>query len=214
MRTVILDIEKASRHQLMNAALAVRRGAVAVFPTDTVYGIGTGAFSKKGIRKIYSLKGRPPSKPLPILIDSVASLKKLAVWDKKTATLALRFWPGALTLILKNGKAAPGRLKGLSGIGARRPDYKPLITWIKMLKVPLASTSANISGRPALKRAADVLAVFEGKADYIFLGGNLPGTESTVADMTREKPVVLREGAVPGKKIISALAKLRFRDSR
>ncbi len=216
MKTKILDIEKAKPKELESAALAVRNGALAVFATDTVYGIGTNALCPQSVKKIYSLKRRSSSKPLPILVDSIASLKKLVKWNKNAGLLAKRFWPGPLTLILRpktvqehapvKGKdrnktfySPAQRGKSIAfgrGMGVRIPGHRRLLTWVKKVGMPVAATSANISGRAPCTRAKDALAVFRGRVEYILLGGDLPGIESSVVDLTGEKPKILRKGKI------------------
>jgi len=197
MKTKILDIERATPKELEASALAVRNGALAVFATDTVYGIGTNAFCPQSVKKIYSVKNRPFSKPLPILVDSIASLKKLVKWNKSAGLLAKRFWPGPLTLILlpkapvKSGAFGRGR-----GVGVRIPGHSRLLSWMKKVGLPVAATSANISGRAPCTRAKDALTLFRGRVEYILLGGDLPGAQSSVVDLTNEKPKILREGKI------------------
>lgn len=205
IKTKILDIEASPPRELKKAAVAVRNGAVAVFPTDTVYGIGASALRPESVKRIYSIKGRPSSKPLPILVDSITSLKKLVKWNKTAGLLAKKFWPGPVTLILRPAPPAVKLAGGLRGIGVRIPGYPPFAAWAGKIKAPLAATSANISGQPACRRAADAVALFDGAVEYILLGGDLPGTESSVLDLSGEKPEILREGAVSRTELERAL---------
>jgi L-threonylcarbamoyladenylate synthase len=217
MRTIIFNINKNEK-LLKQSAKAVKRGATAVFATDTVYGIGTNAFNKKSVLKIYKLKKRPLSKLLPLLVSSVYMAKKYVYWNDKAQKFEKKFVPGALTLVLKakgQGKkiAVPplslrrsppittfgDRLwrlrqshKYLKTLAVRIPKHKNLQKWIKIIGLPVASTSANISKKPALKNEKQVIKQFNGKVDYILTGGNLKGKESAVVDLTGNKPVTLR----------------------
>ncbi|MCX5783908.1 MAG: L-threonylcarbamoyladenylate synthase [Elusimicrobia bacterium] len=178
------------------AALEISQGAIAVAPTDTVYGIITNCFAQKSVKKIYRIKKRPYSKALPVFICSVAQAKKLAKWPKQAQALAKKHWPGALTLVL----AAQGRGLKIAAkdntIALRMPDNKFLLKLMRMAKVPLASTSANISGEPPVKAEKEAVKKFSGKANYIFLGGSLTGKESTIIDLSVKPAKILRPGVL------------------
>jgi len=201
IRTRLIDINSASDAEMEKSASAVRNGAIAVFPTDTVYGIGTGSSLLSVTEKIYRIKGRASSKPLPILIDSIRTLKRLAYPGTKAMKLAAGFWPGALTLVVKPKPGAENLAKGFKGLGIRIPGNKRLRKWLRMIDAPLISTSANLSGQPACKRAEDAVSVFSGKVEYILYGGKPSGKESTVVDVTGRKLKILREGAISAGEI-------------
>ncbi|HUT85752.1 MAG TPA: L-threonylcarbamoyladenylate synthase [Elusimicrobiales bacterium] len=190
MKTIIFDINE-DKKLFKKSALAVRKGAVAVFATDTVYGIGTNAFNKKSVLKIYKLKKRPVSKPLPLLVSSVTMAKKFVIWNKFAQKLAKKFLPGALTLVLNPKPKFGFNLQ--QGLALRIADHKKLLQWIKCAGVPIASTSANLSAKPAVTKASDAIKKFNGKVDYILTDGNLKGAESDVVDLRGKTPVILRQ---------------------
>jgi L-threonylcarbamoyladenylate synthase len=194
--TRVFHCSRITPEELAEAASAVERGAIAVFPTDTVYGIGTTALSAKACARVYEIKKRPGSKPLPVFVNSLAQAHKMLVWNETAERLAKRFWPGQLTLILKSS----GHMKLAAGtgvtIGVRMPDHPFLLKFLKACNVPLAQTSANISSEPPACDGAAALKIFDGAADYIFDCGPAAGEQSTVLDLSGEKPILLREGAI------------------
>ncbi len=195
-KTHIFNVKQLSSADLAEAARALESGAVAVVPTDTVYGIGTGAFCEASVRRIYEIKERPASSPLQILTGSLEQARAAAEFSPGAERLAQAFWPGGLTMILPPTKAGQPLARGFAGIGLRVPGNAFLVSLLRAMHMPLASTSANLHGQPVLTEEADVLSTFDGKADYIFLGGTLSPTASSVADLTQE-PLLLREGGVP-----------------
>ncbi|MFA6170453.1 MAG: L-threonylcarbamoyladenylate synthase [Candidatus Margulisiibacteriota bacterium] len=170
---------------MFNKALSIlKSGGVIAFPTETVYGIGTLLGSRKGINKIYKLKGRPKNKPLQVLVPSLAEAKKLAKFNPAALVLAKKEWPGPLTLVLP-------ALKGKKTIGIRIPAH-PLT--LKLLKKtgPLASTSANESGEKPALTALEVIAALP-ELDLVIDGGEAKlGKPSKIIDLTGPKPKIIR----------------------
>lgn len=183
----------------------LRRGALVVFPTDTVYGIGTDALSPRGPAALFEAKGRSPLKPLPFLIESLSRARRWADWTPEAERLANRFWPGPLTLILQptpEGQA----IAGAPGIGLRVPRHRAVLTILGELGGPLASSSANRSGEAACVQAEEVLERFGGTADFMLIQEEpLAGVESTVADLTFHPPAVLRPGAISPQELFRTL---------
>lgn len=175
-------------------AAALEKGAVGVFPTDTVYGIGTGALAPNGIEEIYALKKRPKTAPLQIMTSSADRALGLAKFSQPALRLARKFWPGALTLVLPPSEDSKKLARGFAGLGIRVPKYDFLEALLDAMVMPLAMTSANLHGQPVWTQEAPVVKAFEGKVDFIVLGGTLSPTASSVVDCCGEQPVLLREG--------------------
>lgn len=195
MKTRIFNISDITPAQLSTAAKAIAAGAVAVFPTDTVYGIGTQAFNEGAIQTIYQLKNRPAASALQILTGTVEQVRMVAVWPQSAQLLAEKFWPGALTLILPASEKGRPLLRGFAGLGLRVPGNAFLVRLLCAMGAPMASTSANLHGQPVLTQEKDILETFDGKVDFIFLSGTLSPVASSVLDLTG-KPLLLREEAV------------------
>jgi len=184
----------------------LRKGGVIAFPTDTVYGLGADAFNPTAVERIYEIKDRPKHRQLPLLIADVERLATLAEPIPEIAWfLARQFWPGGLTLVLPKTDSLPAYLASGSTIAVRVPNHPVCLALIQHLGNPVIGTSANISGEPAALTAEEVGQQLGGKIDFIINGGKCPGgKESTVVDITRESPIILRQGIIPSDEIDKA----------
>lgn len=182
---------------LQSVADALEKGAVAVLPTDTVYGIAAGVFCEEAIRQIYRIKERPADVPLQILTGSVQQARTVAEFSPAAEKLAAAYWPGALTAVLPPSAAGKPLARGFAGLGLRIPGNTFVLGLLAKMHMPLACTSANLHKQPVLTDEKTVLETFNGKVDFIFLGGTLSPVASSVVDLTGKKPVLLREAAVP-----------------
>jgi L-threonylcarbamoyladenylate synthase len=184
----------------------LRKGGVIAFPTDTVYGLGADAFNSTAVERIYEIKNRPKHRQLPLLIADVEQLVTLANPIPEIAWfLARRFWPGGLTLVLPKTDSLPVYLAPESTIAVRVPNHPVCLAIIQQLGNPIIGTSANISGQLAALTAEEVGQQLGGKIDFIINGGRCPGgKESTVVDVTREPPIILRQGIIPSDEIDKA----------
>lgn len=163
-------------------------GGVVIFPTDTVYGFLADASNKRAVNKIYKIKNRPKSKPLPVFVSSIKTAKELAEIDKEKEKTIKKYWPGKYTFVLnsKNSKKT---------IALRIPKYKPLNYLLNKIKKPLVQTSVNISGDEALRLSKEIINTFKNKKEILFVdGGNLPNRKSsTIIDLTKDKKIILRK---------------------
>ncbi len=196
MKSRIYPINEMTPAQLQDAARMIDAGAVTVYPTDTVYGIGANAFDENAIARIYEIKQRPASAALQILIGTTEQARAIVQWSEQAEKLARAFWPGALTMILRpNEKGQPLR-RGFEGLGLRVPAYAALTRLLGSLQHPLASTSANLHGKAVFTNEKELVAFFDGKADLILTGGTLGARASSVLDLTGQEPQLLREEAL------------------
>ncbi len=189
---------KLPEESIQTLAAAAKACRIIIFPTDTVYGVGSTGLIKAASRRIYQIKARPSVKPLPVLVWSVEEAKKWVQWTEQADKLSKKFWPGALTLVLKptqQGKILT--FPEYQTVAIRVPNHPLLNEIIKASGAPWVSTSANISGSPALSKGEDVISTFRGVVDYIVAAGNTPGGESSVIDATGKTIRILREGKIP-----------------
>jgi L-threonylcarbamoyladenylate synthase len=184
----------------------LQKGGVIAFPTDTVYGLGADAFNSTAVERIYEIKNRPRHRQLPVLIADVERLITLADPIPEIAWfLARRFWPGGLTLVLPKTDSLPVYLAPGATIAVRVPNHPVCLAIIQHLGNPIIGTSANISGQPPALTADEVRQQLGGKIDFIINGGKCPGgKESTVVDISRESPIILRQGIIPSHEIDKA----------
>ncbi len=177
-----------------------RRGGIIAYPTETFYGLGVDPFSTDALERLFKLKGRPGGKPVLVVIRDVAELNGLvAEIPPHARTLMERHWPGPLTIVFRARKKLPALLTGNTGkIGVRLSSSPLTRRLLEILSSPLTSTSANPSGREPARDHTEVLQYFGDGVDVIIktaerLKARQP---STVVDVTAERPVVIREGAV------------------
>ena len=207
-RIVVVGERPEESLPLGEIAEALLGGAVAAYPTETFYALGAAAFSKQGVERIYRLKGRDASKPLPLIAsdpDMVAGIA--ASLPASFAALAAEFWPGPLTLVLPAAAGLPDFLVGPGRtVAVRIPPLAWLRALVAELAEPLTATSANLAGEKELADPADVAALVEGKVEWMLDGGRTPGgLPSTIVDITGEVPRILREGAIPAASILALL---------
>ena len=177
---------------VMRAAQLLRNGGVVAFPTDTVYGVGCDPFDKMAVRRIYEIKGRDHSKPLPVLVSSTDVAASIAEMNPVAASLAARYWPGPLTLILKVTDASLTASMGLAGSVAVRVPGGRCVSMLLEACNMLVGTSANPSGKPSPISAHDVNI----ECDMLLDGGIIhDGVESTIVDARTNNAQVVRRGA-------------------
>lgn len=180
----------------------VRSGGVIVYPTETVYGLG-GLASGPALERLAAAKGRGPERPFVLLVPSRESVADLA-WSPAAVELAEVFWPGAVTLVLRDeANRFPWGVRSSEGTVAVRMSPHPLAgALMEALGEPLISTSANVPGQPPALSAGEALVAVEAMAlgtdTWVLDGGRLePSAPSTMVDCSGESPVVIREGSVP-----------------
>jgi L-threonylcarbamoyladenylate synthase len=184
---------------IARAAAILRDGGVVAFPTETFYGLGAAADDAAAVQRIFQLKGRDETKPLLVLVDSVAMAESLAAGvTARARELMARHWPGALTLVLRARPGLPAALTAGTGtIGVRLSPHPVARDLVRALGRPVTAPSANREGAAPASTAAAVLAAFDGAIDLVLDGGaTTGGAASSVVDVTTEAARVLREGAV------------------
>ena len=203
METLIFD------HGTGSSAEIICAGGLVAVPTGTVYDLAGNGMDEKAVEKIYEVKGRPAIKPLSLMVASPEEIGRFAVEVPDAAkTLAEKFWPGPLTIVLKANPDIPEIVRaGGDTIGLRCPDHALTLQALREAGVPFAAPSANLSGALSPKTAGDVLKVFDGVIDAVIDGGACTlGRESTILDMSKKPYRVLRQGALPEESISDALA--------
>jgi L-threonylcarbamoyladenylate synthase len=192
---------------IAQAAAILAQGAPAVFPTDTVYGLGLAAAPTATTQAIYLLKHRDPAKSIPWLVDPANALAHYATSVPPYAqALAQAFWPGALTLVLPASAAVPSQFRAADGTIALRAPASPIVlALIRSLGTPLATSSANVQGAtPAVSRAT-IAPTIARQVALIVDGGPTPGpVPSTIVSCLAARPQILREGVITARSIAQA----------
>ena len=195
--------------EIEEAVRLLRAGEVVAFPTETVYGLGADARSEAGLRRVFAVKGRPSEHPLILHFADAESAFTAAREVPATArTLAKTLWPGALTLILRRAAWVPDLVTGgQDTVGVRVPSHPLARALVTALGGPIAAPSANRFGAVSPTMAAHVRADLGADVALVLDGGPAQiGVESTIIDLTREPPVVLREGGIPRETLDMLLA--------
>ena len=193
-----------------NAALAVQRGQLVVFPTDTVNGVGADAFDPESVRKLLAAKGRGRDMPPPVLVSAVTTLDALAVGVPSYArALINELWPGPLTLVCRQQPSLQWDLGDTRGtVAVRMPDHDVALELLARTG-PLAVSSANRSGMPAATDADAAEAMLGSSVTVILDDGPTPGDQpSTIVDVTGPKGRVLRLGAISLERLNEIVAPL------
>jgi len=199
--------------EVIRAVQALRAGQVVAIPTDTVYGLAAAIDRHDAIEQLYSIKGRPAEKAIPILISEAGHVDRLtARLSAPAAHLARELWPGALTLVLPALPGLPQAVttinsSGTETVAVRVPDHALARSIIAGAGGALAVTSANRSGAAPAVEAEEVRRLGLPPTVFVVDGGRAPGgAPSTIVDATTETPEILREGAIPTSAIAAALA--------
>lgn len=204
METVVAKADLENGKVFQTAADILKQGGLVAFPTETVYGLGGDALKADAAGKIYSAKGRPSDNPLIVHIAETDSVYQLAAdVPEQAKKLMEAFWPGPLTIILKKKKIVPDTTTGgLDTVAVRMPSHPAALKLIKDSGVYIAAPSANLSGRPSPTTAAHVMQDMQGRIDMILDGGAVGiGIESTIVDVTGDRPTILRPGFISAQMI-------------
>ncbi|MGL5830652.1 MAG: L-threonylcarbamoyladenylate synthase [Candidatus Altimarinota bacterium] len=182
------------------------RGEVIIVPTDTVFGLAADYQNLAAVKKIYQLKGRSENKPLAMLVGSVEMLKEIVEDVRPVHKLLMqKFWPGGLTLIFRKKVGVSDLITaGGDRVGVRMPAHQGLVSVIKSLGRPIVATSVNKSGENSLNDLEKIAVVFP-DLEILENKENVGGTESSVLDLSEEKPRLLREGAVSKEELEDVL---------
>ncbi|MDO9556495.1 MAG: L-threonylcarbamoyladenylate synthase [Coriobacteriia bacterium] len=204
-KVIHIDPENPSAEAVNLAATVLRDGGIVVFPTETVYGIGASATSCFGPQEIIDIKMRPKNKPLPWLVENENALETYGIDVPEYAhRLAHEFWPGPLTIVVKAaGVVAPEFTDDRGTVALRCPDHELVQELIRASGNAIITTSANTSGKPPAGAFTELEERIIASADLTLDGGEtLHKTASTVVDCTGAEPVVTREGALPGARVL------------
>jgi L-threonylcarbamoyladenylate synthase len=194
-----LDASNPQAEAVEEAARLICCGGLVAFPTESFYGLGADALDAAAVERVFSTKGRPGSKPVLVLVDSMAMAERLVTdIPARVRELMARYWPGPLTLVLAAAAVVPPALTGGTGtVGMRLPAHPAARAIVAAAARPVTAPSANPTGAAPPTTAAEVLGYFQAALDLVLDGGvTAGGPASTVADCTTWPPRIVRQGAV------------------
>ena len=203
---------RINEEELDECIAVIKNGGIVVFPTETVYGIGTNAFCEESVKKIYEIKNRPDEKPLSILVSDKEQIEKYAIINNEFERKIIEnFMPGPITIILERKRGmldhvAPEK----TTIVVRIPDNNIILEILKKLNLPMVAPSANISGEPSAVELNDIVDVFKDKVDICIDGGKCEISESsTIVKVVDNTIQILRQGKIKLEEIENTLSGIK-----
>ena len=212
-RVVQVSAESPDPSIISQAARTLREGGLVAFPTETVYGLGADVTNPDAVKKIFLSKGRPSDNPLIVHVSSFEAAKLFVEEIPSSVnTLAKRFWPGPMTLVLQSKPGVSSIVRaGLETVAVRVPNHPVALGLLKEFGGGIVAPSANRSGRPSPTRASHVLADLDGSVDLILdAGPTTIGVESTVIDATVSPVEILRQGGLTNEEIQHAIGQIHI----
>lgn len=190
--------------KLKEPAKIIKDGGIVVFPTETVYGIGTNGLDEEAVKGLFEVKHRPIEKPISLLVSNMEMVGKIAkdITDIEYKIMEA-FFPGPLTIILKKKGNVPDIITaGKETVGIRMPSGEIARKIVEYANVPIAAPSANISGEPSGTNIKNIIKSFDGQVDYFIDGGESKlGISSTIVQVIDGVPHILREGSITKEQI-------------
>lgn len=211
LNTVMLRAD--NEQDLSRAAELIKSGELVGIPTETVYGLGADGLNVSAVAKIFKAKGRPSDNPLILHISEPSQMEQLCHdIPEKGWLLAKKFWPGPLTMVLPAKPIVPKvTTANLDTVAIRCPKTESTRKLIELAGVPIAAPSANASGKPSTTTAEHVLHDMDGRIAAILDGGACEvGLESTIVDLSGNKPVLLRPGGITPEELLDVLGELEI----
>jgi len=200
----VVRVVKGDMDGLALAAKLIAEGGIVGYPTDTVYGLGCDPFAEHALQRVIQAKG-DRKKPLPVLVKALQDAQRIADLPEKAVKLAVRFWPGPLTMVLRATAIVPRMLAPFGTIGVRSPKHDTCLSLLDLCSGYLVGTSANQTGKAPATTAEEVVTELGDKIDLIVDGGRAPlGVASTVVDLTDDFTVI-REGPISRETLLSCL---------
>jgi L-threonylcarbamoyladenylate synthase len=207
-RILTVDPLKPDPAPISEAAALIREGQLVAFPTETVYGLGANALDAEAVARIFEAKGRPSTDPVIVHIHSAEQLSDVTSAIPDLARVLMdAFWPGPLTLVLPRGPRIPPNVSaGLPTVGVRMPAHPIALALIAASRMPIAAPSANLFAHSSPTTAQHVLDDLGGRIALILDGGPTHvGVESTIVDLSGDRPRLLRPGGVPLNALVALI---------
>lgn len=210
MEIIQVDLTKDFSSVIEKAVTTLRKGGTVVYPTDTLYGLGANALDASAIQKVFAIKRRDRTRPLPMIVRNIAWVKELAFIEPHVEEFLKKVWPAPVTVILNKMNRVPDVLTGGGRtVGIRVPNHPFADMLLSRFGYPITSTSANISDAPSSPDPTDIARMFQSQfyqPDLMIDAGVLPASEpSTVIDCTGKEPKILRIGPAKPQELMKLL---------
>jgi len=193
------------RSDLSDAIKALKNGEVVVYPTDTLYALGTDIYNEGAVKKIFKIKRRPYSCPFSVAVANFDEIDKISFTNDLVKIVVKRFLPGPLTLILKKKDSVSSIVTGgLDKIAVRIPKNDVALDLLSRFG-PLTATSANIHGKKTSYVIKDLKMQFSNEISVYLDDGRLDAKPSTIVDLTSKKPIIVRKGPIKKEEIMEAI---------
>lgn len=192
---LVIHPETPHTRQIQQVASCLKDGGVIIYPTDTHYGIGCDIHNKKAIERIYQIRQKDKKTPFSFICPDLTDISRYAKVDNNAYRILRRLLPGPYTFILEGTREVPKMmLTKRKSVGIRVPDHKIAQAILAALGNPIISTTAKKPGEPASRDIETLYEIFGNQVDMVIDGGDVPGEDSSVIDLTGEIPEVVREG--------------------
>ncbi|MBN1861648.1 MAG: threonylcarbamoyl-AMP synthase [Candidatus Thermoplasmatota archaeon] len=189
------------KDDLLKATNALRKGQPIIYPTDTLYALGVDIYNQSAVRKVFEIKKRPLTVPLPVAVHSVEAMETIACMNTITKRVCETFLPGSVTIILRKKSTVPDIVtSGSHTIAVRVPNH-PIAMRLLSEYGPLTVTSANIHQKKTQGIIKDILKQLKTDIPVCLHDGRLEGVPSTIVDLSIKKPKIIRKGSITEKEI-------------
>lgn len=201
-----IDAKHLNLEVIQKGAQVIKEGGLVVYPTETCYGLGVNALDSTSVKKVFLVKKRSLTLPIPIIVDTIDRAEKYAFFNKQSKKIAEKFWPGPLTIAVRKKSIIPNILNP-DRIAMRIPDHPVSLSLVKNASVPITATSANRSGDPSPYSVEAVQKSLGPIVDLILDSGTLPlSPPSTIVDFVmKPSPQITREGAISADSVLETL---------
>lgn len=194
------------KNDISKSIKALENGEIIIYPTDTLYALGADIYSNEAIKKIFKIKKRPYSNPLPVAVANFNEINKISYTNELVKRIVNKFLPGPLTLILKKKNSVSNIITGgLDNIAVRIPKNEIALELLSRFG-PLTVTSANIHGKKTSYVINDLKIQFNDKISAYIDNGKLDKRPSTIVDLTSQKPIIVRKGPIKNDDIADAIS--------
>lgn len=208
MIVLAVDARNPDPEAIRQAAEAIQRGELVIFPTETVYGLAADALNVEAVERVFAAKARAGTHPLPVQIAGAEQLPQVASEiSESAARLAAKFWPGPLTLVVPKSADIPDLVTGgASTVGVRVPDHPVALALLRELGQPIVASSANVTGQEPTTNADEAIRQLGDSISVVLdAGESRIGVASTVVNVCTSSVRILRHGAISEAEVLETL---------